>query len=147
MSWDGCTLQLLRACNVSSQHMTQFLQPFQGRLPQDEAEFTWLSAHMHRSGHILEHSPNNIGQLLHGNQQARLGEYYADTMLGYLRATEETPAGGTFLWADAPASGPGWDSWSPDITTGGSDGWGDSVGQSVLRGFRQEDGESSDPTI
>ena len=60
MSWDGCAFQLLRACNVSSQHMIQCLQPLQGRFPQDEAEFTLLIAHMRRIGQILEHSPNNL---------------------------------------------------------------------------------------
>ena len=29
---------------------------------------------MRRIGHILEHSPNNLGQLLHGNRQAGPGE-------------------------------------------------------------------------
>ena len=67
MSWEGCALQILRACIVSSQQMIQFLQPFQGRLPQDEAEFALLSSHMRRIGHIFEHSPNNLGQLLHGS--------------------------------------------------------------------------------
>eukprot|EP00969_Alexandrium_andersonii_P043488 1906752-Alexandrium_andersonii.AAC.1 len=57
--------------------MIQFLQPFQGRLPTTEQEFITLQSHMRRIGHILEHSPNNLGQLLRGNRQARTGEYYA----------------------------------------------------------------------
>ena len=96
MSWEGCALQILRACNVSSQHMIQFLQPFQGRLPQDEAEFAVLSSHMRRIGHILEHSPNNLGQLLHGNRPATAGEYYSDTAQGYLRTATEYPSENPF---------------------------------------------------
>eukprot|EP00969_Alexandrium_andersonii_P153764 6798911-Alexandrium_andersonii.AAC.1 len=55
--------------------MIQFLQPFQGRLPTTEAEFQIMTSHMRRIGHILEHSPNNLGQLLRGSRQARPGEY------------------------------------------------------------------------
>eukprot|EP00969_Alexandrium_andersonii_P295434 13058834-Alexandrium_andersonii.AAC.1 len=47
--------------------MIQFLQPFQGRLPTTEQEFITLQSHI----------PNNLGQLLRGNRQARPGEYYA----------------------------------------------------------------------
>ncbi|MFM7987037.1 MAG: hypothetical protein ACKPKO_47765, partial [Candidatus Fonsibacter sp.] len=115
------------------------LQPCQGRLPQDEAEFAILSSHMRRIGHILEHSPNNLGQVLHGNRQAASGEYFTDTARGYLQTIDYTPAPSSFLWADAPSSGPGWHTWQADITAGGSDGWGDSVDQSAFPGFRQED--------
>ena len=67
MSWEGCSLQLMRALNVSSQQMIQFLQPFGSRLPSTEAEFDQLTGQMRRVGHILEHSPNNIGQLMRSN--------------------------------------------------------------------------------
>eukprot|EP00969_Alexandrium_andersonii_P172938 7644974-Alexandrium_andersonii.AAC.1 len=36
-----------------------------------------MTSHMRRVGHILEHSPNNLGQLLRGCRQARPGEYLA----------------------------------------------------------------------
>ncbi len=87
MRWEGCAFQLLRACK----QMIQFLQPFQGRLPQDEAEFALLSSHMRRIGHLLEHSPNNIGQLLHANREAATGEYYSANIRGYLE-THQRPA-------------------------------------------------------
>ena len=103
MSWEGCALQLLRACNVSSQHMIQFLQPFNGRLPLEVAEFATINAHMRRIGHILEHSPDNLGQLLHGDRQAGPSEYYSDTTRGYLQTVAESANGGGFLWADALA--------------------------------------------
>ena len=135
MSWEGCALQMLRACNVSSQQMIQFLQPFQGRLPQYEAEFALLSSHTRRIGHILEHSPNNFGQLLHGNRQATSGEYYTDTSVGYQQTIGESATGSSFLWSDAPAAS-SWDHWQPDITAGGGDGWGDAVDQMAFPGFR-----------
>ena len=127
MSCEGCALQLLRARNVSPQQPIQFLQPIQGRLPQDEAEFAILSSHMRRIGLILEHSPNNLGQLLHGNRQAATGEYCTDNARRYLQTTEDAPLPSSFLWADVPSSGPGWGTWQADIAAGGSDGWGDSI--------------------
>ena len=77
-----CAIQLLRACNVTPQQIVQFLQPFQGRLPTTEAEFSVLQGHMRRVGHIMERSPNNLGQLLHGGHQARPGEYFTDAPSG-----------------------------------------------------------------
>ena len=145
MSWEGCALQILRACNASSQQMLQFLQPFQGWLLQDEAEFALLSSHARRIGNILEHSPNHLGQLLHGNRQATSGEDYTNTSLGYLQTAGETTTGGSFLWSDAPAAS-SWDHWQPDITAVGGDGWGDAVDQIAFPGFRQDDGESSEGT-
>ena len=109
MSWEGCALQILRACNVSSQQMIQFLQPFQGTLPQDDAELAILSSHMRRIGHILEHSPNNLGKLLFGNRPASAGEYFSDTARGYLQTATEQSSENTCRWADAPASGSDWD--------------------------------------
>ncbi len=97
---------------------------------------------MQRIGHILEHSPNNMGQLLHGNRQATSGEYYTDNVRGYLQTTEDASSSSSFLWADAPSAEPGWDTWQTDITTRESYGLGDSVDQSAFPGFRQESGES-----
>eukprot|EP00969_Alexandrium_andersonii_P054334 2391292-Alexandrium_andersonii.AAC.1 len=57
--------------------MIQFLQPFQDRLPTTGQDFLVLQSHMRSIGHIREHSPNNLGQLLRGNRQARPGEYFA----------------------------------------------------------------------
>ena len=146
MSWAGCALQLLRARNMSSQQMIQFLQPFQGRLPQGEAAFHSVQcSYAPHWAHLGARSKQSWSAITR-EPTGTAWEYHADIPRGYLQTTDKTPAGGTFLWADAPASGPGWGSWSPDITTGGSDGWGDSVDQSVFPGFRQDNGESSDPT-
>ena len=60
---------------------------------------------------------------------------------------DESANNGGCLWSDAPAPSAGWDSWQPDLTTGGGgDGWGDSADQSAFPGFRQDDVESSDPS-
>ena len=72
----GSALQRLRVCNVSPQQLIQFLQPFIGLLPHDGNEFGMMVAQMRRIGHILERWPDNQGHLLHGNQQARSGEYF-----------------------------------------------------------------------
>eukprot|EP00969_Alexandrium_andersonii_P275895 12194755-Alexandrium_andersonii.AAC.1 len=73
MSHEGYALQLLIARKVSPTQMIQFLRQFQGRLPTAGQEFLVLQSHTRRIGHILEHSPNNLGQLLRGNRQARPG--------------------------------------------------------------------------
>ncbi|MFN9907541.1 MAG: hypothetical protein ACK56F_15690, partial [bacterium] len=57
---------------------------------------------------------------------------YSDTARGYLQTATEQPAENTCLWADAPASSSGYDTWQADITAGGGDGWGDSIDQSAF---------------
>ena len=75
MAVEGCAMQLLRACGTNPTQMMQLLQPLNYRLPNSEEEFLQMRDTMRRIGHVLEHSPNNIGQGLHGNTQARPGEY------------------------------------------------------------------------
>ena len=75
MAVEGCAMQLLRACGTNPTQMMQLLQPLNYRLPNSEEEFTMMRDTMRRIGHVLEHSPNNIGQGLHGPTQARPGEY------------------------------------------------------------------------
>ena len=94
MGREGSALQPLRACNVSPQQMVQFLQPFNGRLPHDENEFGMMVAQMRRIGHILERSPNNLGQLLHHNQQARSGEYFTQGTYSGGEGRTSEPSGG-----------------------------------------------------
>ena len=64
MSWDAFALQLLRACDVSPNQLIQFLRPMHGRLPSNENAYINLQSTMSAFGHILEHAPNNIGQLI-----------------------------------------------------------------------------------
>ena len=66
ISVTGLTWLLLRACEVSDTQLLQLLGPFQGRFPQDEAEFSALKVQLRRMGHILEHSPGNIAASLRG---------------------------------------------------------------------------------
>ena len=77
MSIEGSALQLMRACHVSPPQMLNLLQPFNHQLPHTEEEFRQLQQTMRRIGHILERSPNNVGQALGGNREARRGQYMA----------------------------------------------------------------------
>ena len=78
MTVPGCALQLLKALNIDGQQLIPLLQPFNYSLPQTEEEFVRLQDTIRRIGHVMENTPNNIGQALrHGNQPARQGEYFA----------------------------------------------------------------------
>ena len=68
MSAEGCTLQLLRACGVSTNQMMQLLQSFNTNLPANEQQLNALFASMRRMGHITENTPGNIGATLHGSR-------------------------------------------------------------------------------
>ena len=68
MSTEGCALQLLRACGVSTNQMMQLLQPFNTTLPANEQQLSALFAAMRRMGHITENTPGNIGATLHGSR-------------------------------------------------------------------------------
>ena len=90
MSVEGCALMLMRCCHVNNQQFIQFLQPFGGRLPTNDAEFRDLTHNMRRIGHILEHSPNNIAMGLHGQRQARPGAYVTAAQDAFERTNSET---------------------------------------------------------
>ena len=76
MSIEACSLQMLRACGISAQHLFTLLQPFQGQFPQTEAQFQQLCTQLRRFGHISEGSPGNIATSLQGPfRQARVGAY------------------------------------------------------------------------
>ena len=68
MSAEGCALQLLRACGVSTNQMMQPLQPFNTNLPANEQQLNAPFASMRRMGHITENTPGNIGAALHGSR-------------------------------------------------------------------------------
>jgi len=52
MSTEGCALQLLRACGIQASHLFNLLQPFNGQLPQNDAQFQQLQAQLRRFGHL-----------------------------------------------------------------------------------------------
>ena len=80
MSAEGCSLQLLRACGIQSQHLITLLQPFNGRLPNNDLEFNQMCTQLRRFGHISEGAEGNIAQALHGSlRQARPGSYLTGT--------------------------------------------------------------------
>ena len=71
MSTEGCALQILRACGVSTNQMMTLLQPFGTNLPRNETELASLTAEMRRMGHIIENTPGNIASSLHGPRTGR----------------------------------------------------------------------------
>ncbi len=78
MSIEGNALQLLRVCGVSPTQMTMFLQPFNGQMPQNPAQFHQLCTALRRFGHITENAPGNIASGLRGNQPSRPGTYFGE---------------------------------------------------------------------
>ena len=66
MSIEGCSLQVLRACNIHSQRLFTLLQPFGGRLPQNDQQFREMCTQLRRFGHISENAPGNIATALQG---------------------------------------------------------------------------------
>ena len=129
MSWEGCSLQLLRALNLNSQQFVTFLQPVGQRLPSNEEEFYQLSGQLRRVGHVMEQAPNNLGQLLHGNRQARRGEYYTEGDQEQSHGSQDTShqrayptdtgaqQGEGVLWPPAQSSTePSWGGWDQTMT-------------------------------
>ena len=80
MSTEGCALQLLRACGVSTNQMMQLLQPFNTNLPANELQLSALFAAMRRMGHITENTPGNIGATLHGSRGGGSPHFLAESV-------------------------------------------------------------------
>jgi len=118
MSVEGSAMQLMRACHVTPSQMMTLLQPFNHNLPATEAEFRQLQSTMRRIGHVLEHSPNNVGQSLGGNREARPGAYAI--MQG---AAEASPGMQTYFGSlGFQDDGTQWPNAQPAIS---NDGWTD----------------------
>eukprot|EP00969_Alexandrium_andersonii_P087213 3847285-Alexandrium_andersonii.AAC.1 len=79
-----------------------------------------MTSHMRRIGHILEHSPNNLGQLFRGSRQARPGEYLTLPEGG---PPADQGSGGA-IGSDDAAAFPSWaDNWDPDPADWPQDAW------------------------
>ena len=50
----------------------QLLAPLQDRMPSTEAEFTEMVHYIRRMGHVLEHAPGNVGNVLQRGGNARM---------------------------------------------------------------------------
>ncbi len=59
-NYHNLTTILLRACRVSGDQMIHLLQPLQGRMPQNQAQYDGLVNRIRSMGHILERAPGNI---------------------------------------------------------------------------------------
>jgi hypothetical protein len=76
---EGQSLMLLKALRFTKEHILTIPQPFGARLPSTEEQFTSMTQHLRRVCHILEHSPNNVGDAIAGQwHQAHSGAYWTD---------------------------------------------------------------------
>jgi len=99
MNIEGNAFQILRAIQCTTNQFVEFLRPFQGRLPNTDAEYRRLLGDMRRTYRIVEHAPNNLGQYVLGpNREARHNQYYADDRVSdhqhFLGLQESSPS----LW-------------------------------------------------
>jgi hypothetical protein len=79
MSIEGCSLQLLQAVGIQTQHLYTLLQPFGGRLPSTDVQFQAMTAQLRLHGHISEGFHGNDASALSGPmRQARQGSYWSD---------------------------------------------------------------------
>jgi hypothetical protein len=79
MSIEGCSLQLLRAVGIQTQHLYTLLQAFGGELPSTDAQFQEMRAQLRRYCHISEGFHGNVASALHGPmRQARRSNYQFD---------------------------------------------------------------------
>ena len=62
---------LLHAIGISRTQMLMLLQPFAGRLPQNQAHYEQMVNQLRSMGHIMESTPGNIGSTL--NSSSRRG--------------------------------------------------------------------------
>ncbi len=131
MSMEGCSLQLLRACNIQPNHLFTLLQPFRGQLPQDEPQFHEMCTQLRRFGHISEGTQGNIASSLQGPlRQARPNAYLT-------QGTDHPADGTTHSYFGNPGSQP--EPWSdlsaqPFSAAGGTDPfatWGAGGGHSA----------------
>ena len=77
MSIEGCSLQVLRACNVQPSQLMTLLQPFGGRMPENDQEFAAMCTQLRRWGHVAEGTHGNIATVLSGPlRQARPHAYF-----------------------------------------------------------------------
>ena len=120
MSVEGCALQILRACGISSQHLFTLLQPYGGQLPRNDAQFNSLCQQLRRHGYITEGAPGNIATSLHGPpRQARPGAYAVQDNRQALRdaaqRSSSNPGVATFL--SQPRDGQGGNAWDTLLPT------------------------------
>ena len=100
----GLTLFLLRACRVTDSQLLQLLIPFQGRYPNNDAEFTQLCAALRRMGHILEKQSGNIASALRSGGGDRIhGMFFGNEVMqqGSNNNWRQENTQADPMWADA----------------------------------------------
>ena len=81
LTWEGASLQLIRACGIGANQFISLTQPFGGRLPTNEEEFYVVQSQIRQTYHIIEGHPGSIGSLLHGPpRQAHRGAYATEAI-------------------------------------------------------------------
>ena len=83
----------LRYCYVVPQQLVQLVQSTRGCLLAREHECLAMHPSMRRPGHALEHSPNNVEQLLRGNRSAVPGEYCRENHYTYVQLADDSARG------------------------------------------------------
>jgi len=82
MSIQGLVWLLLRACAVDDTQLMQLLMLTNELFPATQQEYDRLITLLKRMGHIIENSPNNVAQLLRGQQFPRTTNAYLTDMSG-----------------------------------------------------------------
>ena len=104
LSVQGLSFVLLRSVGVNDTQLLQLLQPFQGQYPNNDAQFRALQQGLRRMGHILEHRPGNIAQMLGRGATTSRAFWFDSSPPQQTDARAEDPwAGGNDPWSRAGA--------------------------------------------
>ena len=106
-------------------------------MPANENAYIKLQSNVRRIGHIFEHTPNNIGQLIRGNRQVGPEEYFTETQNTYIQqiGTNGSSTNGVARQ---------WSDWHPEAVGHFPDGWRDQDTGGAYLGFRMDEGDSAE---
>ena len=99
LSVQGLSFVLLRAVGVTDTQLLNLLQPFNGNYPDTETRFRALQQGLRRMGHILEHHPGNIAQMLQRGAHSRT--FFLDDGAQLNRMPADPWSGGNDPWSQA----------------------------------------------
>ena len=113
MSVEGCSLQLLRACNIRPEQLMMLLQPFGGSMPTTDAEFNLLCTQLRRHGHVTEGVHGNFATVLRVPfHQARPGAYFTDGDTAQQEGVHLSAAAREVYFGDVPQATEPWAAWA-----------------------------------
>ena len=138
----GLSFVLLRSVGVNDTQLQQLLQPFNGQYPNNDAQFRALQQGLRRMGHILEHHPGNIAQMLGRGATTSRAFWFDSSQPQQTDACAEDPwVGGNGPWSRAGAdndSGSTVGPWYSNMF------WADGVGEDYYNKGTDSDTASSD---